>query len=229
MVECFQFVFSFLSKVSSVKSRLLIRKYIYDGAQRVLHWWLAFSVIALAATGLLASNMEAGSGRSYIWDLHMMTGTVLVTGFAGRVFWGFFGPKHARFSSLVHIKTWIESAKTRRIMTADGDFGHHRQASASYIGFYALLAMMSISGTTLAAILHGEGLLADVMLDEFENYSGIRLVHQYGWWVVAFFVITHVMAMIFHEWRDKIPIAQSMISGFQYRTDKKGVGDEADK
>ena len=206
--------------------RLLKRQYIYDGAQRILHWWLAFSVIALAATGLIASNMEAGGGRAYVWDLHMLAGTALVTGFAGRLVWGLIGPEHARLASLIHIKTWMESAKSRQMMTADSDFGHHKQASVSYVGFYGLVALMCLSGFTLAGILHGVGPLAESTLDELENVRNIGKVHEYGWWAIAFFAVTHVMAMVFHEWRDQIPIAQSMISGFQYRTANKGENDE---
>ena len=206
--------------------RLLKRQYIYDGAQRILHWWLAFSVIALAATGLIASNMEAGGGQAYVWDLHMLAGTVLVTGFAGRVVWGLIGPEHARFKSLIHIKIWIESAKTKQLMTSDSDFGHHKQASVSYVGFYGLVALMCLTGFTLAGILHGVGPLAESTLDELENVRSIGQVHEYGWWGIAFFAVTHVMAMVFHEWRDQIPIAQSMISGFQYRTANKGENDE---
>ncbi|MEI6398772.1 MAG: cytochrome b/b6 domain-containing protein [Pseudomonadota bacterium] len=208
-------------------TRLLKRQYIYDGAQRILHWWLAFSVIALAATGLIASNMEAGGGRAYTWDLHILAGMALITGFAGRLVWGLIGPEHARFKSLIHIKTWIESAKTRQMTTADSEFGHHKQASASYVGFYGLVALMCMTGVTLAGILHGEGPLAESLLDELENVRIIGKVHEYGGWAIAFFAVTHVMAMIFHEWRDQIPISQSMISGFQYRTSKKGEKDES--
>ena len=207
-------------------TRLLRRQYIYDGAQRILHWWLAFSVIALATTGLIASNMEAGGGRAAVWDLHMLAGTVLVTGFAGRVVWGLIGPEHARFKSLIHIKTWIESAKTKQMMTADSEFGHHKQASASYLGFYGLVALMCMTGFTLAGILHGVGPMAERLLDELEMARIVGQVHEYGWWAIAFFAVTHVIALVFHEWRDQIPIAQSMISGFQYRTAKKGENDE---
>lgn len=209
----------------------LRRQYIYDIVQRILHWWLALSVIALAISGFVASEMEPGLERAQAWVWHMNFGNVLLVGFVGRVLWGIIGPEHARFTSLIHIKTWMASLKTKKMLSADGEFGHHPQASISYIGFYGLLATMVITGVVLSAIMHGEGPLAEKLLDEFQYLDPLRLIHEYAWWAIVFFIVTHVGALIYHEWADKIPLAQSMISGYQYRssqTDKEQANDDAE-
>jgi Ni/Fe-hydrogenase 1 B-type cytochrome subunit len=197
------------------------RRYIYDTAQRLLHWWLALSTVALMISGFLASKLEPGSDQAFTWALHISAGKILVVGLVGRLLWGIIGPQHARFSAFIHIKSWLESLKTKKILSADGEFGHHPQASLSYLGFYALIIFMCGSGFSLAGILHGEGPLAEALLDEFTYMSLIKETHEYGFWAIVFFIITHIGALIFHEWHDKIPIAQSIISGFQYRTDKQ--------
>lgn len=203
-------------------TRLLKRQYIYGIVQRVLHWWLALTTIALMTTGILASKQEANSARAYTWSLHIQCGKLLLIGLSGRLLWGIIGPEHARFSALIHMQAWASSLKTKKMLSADGEFGHHAQASVSYIGYYALMLLMSATGLCLAGILHGEGPLAERLLDNFTYLTLIRRVHEYSWWLIAFFIVTHVGALIFHEWYDKIPLAQSMISGFQYRTERKG-------
>ena len=204
------------------------RKYVYDAAQRILHWWLALSTLGLMTSGFLASKMDPGSDQAFVWTLHMTAGKILVVGVVGRILWGIIGPRHARFSAFIHIKSWIESLKSKKMLSADGAFGHHPQASLSYLGFYGLIVFMCGSGFSLAAILHGEGPLAEVLLDEFKYLKIINQTHEYGFWAIVFFIVTHVGALIFHEWHDKIPIAQSIISGFQYRTHKQIKGKKND-
>jgi Ni/Fe-hydrogenase 1 B-type cytochrome subunit len=201
--------------------RNLERQYVYGVAQRVLHWWLALSTFGLIATGLIASNMEPDSTRAFVWGLHMICGKVFAVGFVGRVVWGIIGPKHARFSALFYPKAWIESIKSKKMLSADRAFGHHEQASISYIGYYVMCFFMIATGFTLAGSLHGEGPLANKILDDFTNSHLIHEIHEYIWWAIGFFIVTHVGALIFHEWHDNIPLSQSMISGFQYRSVKK--------
>ena len=109
--------------------------------------------------------------------------------------------------------------------SADQDYGHHAQASLSYILYYTLILAMVVTGFILASIIHGEGPFAAAFLDSFKYLHLLRQIHEYSWWVIAFFVVTHIGALIFHEWHDRIPIAQSMISGYQYRTDRKDDDD----
>jgi Ni/Fe-hydrogenase 1 B-type cytochrome subunit len=206
-------------------TQLMVRQYIYDAVQRVLHWWLALSTVLLVITGLLASNQDAGSEQVFTWSLHMLAGRVLIVGLSGRLLWGVIGPAHARFNAFIHISAWIDSLKSRKMLSADTEFGHHPQASMSYLTFYGLIVIMCITGLSLAAIIHGEGPLAERLLDDFTYLGIIRNIHEYSWWAIGFFAVTHVGALIFHEWHDQIPIAQSMISGFQYRT-KKNKGEK---
>jgi Ni,Fe-hydrogenase I cytochrome b subunit len=201
--------------------RLLTRHYIYDAAQRILHWWIGLATLLMITSGLIGANMEAGSGRAYMWDLHTVTGYALIVGAVGRLVWGLFGPEHGRFGSLFHVRAWVKTLRTRRIESADGPFGHHPQAALSYLGFYGLLFMMCSSGLTLAGILHGQGPLALETMDDFTQLDTIREVHEICMWLIVGFIVAHIAALIVHETKDKIPVSQSMVSGYQYRT----VGD----
>ena len=178
-------------------------------------------MLLLAITGLLASDGEVDSASAYLWDQHMFFARFLFIGVTGRLAWGIVGPEHARFRSLIHLNAWRKSLKEKKMMTADGDFGHHPQASLSYIGFYLIVTLMVVTGYYLAASKHGFGPLTDYFFDDLEYQGPVKKAHEFGWWFIAFFVVTHVGALVFHEWLDKIPLAQSMISGFQYRTKKE--------
>jgi cytochrome b len=203
----------------------LERLFVYDAVQRILHWWLALCTVGLALTGWVSSEMEPGSERSIGWLWHIFLGTLLIVGFVGRVIWGFIGPKHAQFASLFFPRIWLKSAMKPRMLPADGDFGHHPQASMSYIGFYSMVAVMVSTGVALASITRGEGPLGERLLDDFTWFEILRTVHEYTWWGIGFFVVTHIAALVLHERIEKIPLAQSMITGFQYRT-RKGKRDE---
>jgi Ni/Fe-hydrogenase 1 B-type cytochrome subunit len=200
---------------------LLVRRYVYDSAQRILHWWIGLATLLLILTGLLGSNQDAGSGRAFMWDLHIIAGNVLIVGVVGRLVWGLIGSKHARFHSLFHFKAWIQTLKSRRILSADRGFGHHAQASAAYLGYYILVIAMCVTGLALAGMVHGEGILAPYFHDELTYLDIIRESHGYGMWMIVGFIVTHIGAIIFHEWHDGIPVAQSIVSGFQYRTVKE--------
>ncbi len=196
----------------------LTRRRTYGLLQRILHWWIALTTLGLMATGVLGSQLGGSGDKVFVRQLHLFTGKLLIVGFVGRILWGIIGPSHAKFSALVYLKSWLSMLKSPRILTADGDFGHHPQASLSYIGLYGILLAGVASGLGLAAILYGDGLLGDSLIDQYARLDLVETVHGSTVWLMGFFIVTHIAAMIFHEGRDNIPIVQSMFSGYQYRS-----------
>lgn len=203
----------------------LIRRFVYDGVQRLLHWWIAGASIILGVTGLWGAELEPGGHRAYFWNLHILMGKILVIGVVARLVWGIVGPMHARFSAFIHFQVWLASIKRPTMLTSDGPFGHHPQASVSYLLFYFLIILSCTSGLALAAMLFGQGPWAPWLFDELDFLPIVQSVHEFLMWSILVFIILHVAALIFHERHDKIPIAQSIVSGFQYRTAKEH-GDE---
>lgn len=198
-----------------------VRRMVYDGVQRLLHWWIAVASFFLAASGLWGAESEASSGHAEFWHFHILIGKFLVTGVVARIVWGLIGPEHARFSTLVHIKLWLKMLRKPHLLTSDGPFGHHPQASASYVLFYVMIIFSCVTGLALAGILHGQGPIASRLFDELAYVEITRAVHQVMMWSIFIFATLHVAAIIFHEKHDRIPIAQSIVSGFQYRTAKE--------
>jgi Ni/Fe-hydrogenase 1 B-type cytochrome subunit len=219
-------LFTNLLQLASKVNKVFHREYIYDGVQRILHWWIALAVVFLITTGYLASILEGGADKAYLWNWHILIGKILIVGLVARFAWGIFGPHHARFGALIHLKEWKTSLKTKKAQPADSAFGHNPQASLTYLGLYTMVALMTVSGVALASILHGDGPLAEKLLDDFRYVSVLQFMHEYIWWGIAGFILLHVGAFIYHEWHEGIPVAQSMISGYQYRTKKSVKNDQ---
>ena len=199
----------------------LERRYTFDLFQRFLHWWIACTTVLMLVTGLYASNTEAGSERAYLWLLHIRIGYAFTLGLVARLMWLFLGSRFAKLESFIHLASWLRFLKTRKLASADQEFGHHPQASLSYLAFYALISLSCVTGLVLAAACHGEGPLTERFLDQLVEVSVPALLHENIWYLLVGFIVTHVGAIMIHEVIDRIPIAQSMVSGYQYRTLKE--------
>lgn len=196
----------------------LKRRRTYGLLQRIFHWWIALTTTGLILTGVLGTQLGGGSDKVFVRHLHLFTGKLLVVGFVGRLLWGVIGPSHAKFSALLYVKSWMSLVRSPQILTADGDFGHHPQASLSYIFLYAMILLGVTSGLGLAATVYGDGLLGPSLIDQYAPLDLLDTVHGGTAWLIGFFIVTHIGAMIYHESRDQIPIVQSMFSGYQYRS-----------
>ena len=63
--------------------------------------------------------------------------------------------------------------------------------------------------------------MAETFFDDLENQFQIHEIHEWGFWAIGIFAILHVGAMMYHEKRHGTPIAQAMISGYQFRHQKE--------
>lgn len=197
------------------------RKNIYDIVLRLTHWALAFSCSVLLFSAWTAEIFfEEGLYRKSLWIVHIFAGYALASSLIVRIIWGFIGPQHARWSELFKIKEWLLVLKTKRL-SAKWDWGHHPYASLTYLIFYGVILVLSGTGLFLAAIEHNQGPLAEKFFDELGLKHDFSEVHEFFSWFVVFFVVTHLIALIWHERKDKIPVAQSMISGFQYKINEE--------
>jgi cytochrome b len=193
------------------------RKIIYDIILRLTHWTLAFSCLVLMFSAWTAEIFfEEGLYRKSLWIVHIFAGYGLAASLFVRIIWGFVGPQHARWSELFKIKEWLLVLKTKKL-NAKWDWGHHPYASIAYLSFYGVILVLSVTGIFLAAIEHNQGPLAERFFDELGLKHDFSEVHEFFAWFVVFFVVTHLVGLIWHERKDKIPVAQSMISGYQYK------------
>jgi cytochrome b561 len=98
-------------------------------------------------------------------------------------------------------------------------------ASGIYLLVYILLAVMAVTGLGLAAVEHSMG----PFNTWFGDMPGLKEVfeepHEFIYNLLTGFVVVHIAALIWHEWKDRTPLAQAMVTGYQYQIEPP-QGDE---
>jgi cytochrome b561 len=188
----------------------LERKKVFGGVQRLLHAWIGLAVLSLLGLGWAGKFMDPGTEKLILGGLHITLGYGLLLGLVLRIVWGFIGPQEARFFT-GRSKSW----------------GHERMASISYLLFYFGLGVACLSGLVLAAIQYDRGIFAAALFDDFTWHEISALAHDLVFYAVTAFIVLHIGALIFHENERGHPLAQAMLSGYQYRlSSSEAIRDE---
>ncbi len=201
--------------------QVLIREKVYDPVLRSLHAWNGLAVLLLVLSSLLAEAIAYTPEATSLWRFHVWAGYALVLGLVGRVAWGINGPGHARWSALWHWRQWVAALRARRFFGEPQAFGHEPLASAAYLAFYVVVVVMAATGLALAAIDQGRGPLVFLLGHDVTLKHVFREPHEILEKVVWAYVLLHIAALILHEVRHGIPMAQAMVSGYQYRKEKE--------
>lgn len=94
-------------------------------------------------------------------------------------------------------------------------------AAGVYLAFYGLVLAMAATGLALAAIDQGRGPLVAWIGHDVTLKHLFKTPHDVLEEFVWGFILLHVAALILHEARHGVPLAQAMVSGYQYRKEKE--------
>ncbi len=194
------------------------RQKVYDPVLRIIHAWNGISILFLMATVWLSDLFDKGAGEEALWHLHIYLGYGLILGLAARLAWGIVGPQHARFSDLWHPSSWWKAVRTQNFRSTPR-FGHDTLASSVYLIVYLLLVVMAVTGLGLAAAEYSMGPFNGWFGDMAWAEDIFEEPHEAIFYILMGFVVLHIAALIWHELKDKTPLAQSMVSGYQYQLD----------
>jgi cytochrome b len=201
--------------------QILIREKVYDPVLRILHAWNGLAVLLLVLSSLAAEALAYTPEAAALWRLHVWAGYALVLGLVGRVAWGINGPGHARWSALWHWRQWIAALRDRKFFSEPAEFGHEPLASAVYLAFYVVVLVMASTGLALAAIEQGRGPLVFLLGHDVALKHLFKTPHEILEKLVWAYIASHIAALILHEVRHGVPMAQAMVSGYQYRKEKE--------
>jgi cytochrome b len=207
----------------------LERRRVYDPLLRLLHAWNGLAILFLVATAWLSKLVDAGAGRAAVWHLHVYAGYGFTGGIALRLLWGLVGPTHARLSDMWHPRAWrraVRRLRGGRPPAPPRRYGHEVLAGGAYLLFYGLVALMIATGLALAAIEHDMGPLARWLFDDVWLEALFEEPHELVSLLLLGFIAVHIGALIRHEAHDGVPLAQSMVSGYQYRRSSGGPREE---
>jgi cytochrome b len=195
----------------------LDREKVYDPVLRTIHAWNALAIVLLLLGGRVGEWLGYTPEAASLWRFHVWTGYGLVLGLVARATWGLAGPPHARISALWQPRAWWQALRTRQVFAAPQEWGHHAPATAVYLLFYLVLFGMAATGLVLAAIEQGRGPLTFWFGHDVLLRHAFREPHEWMENAVLVFVVAHIAALILHEVRHGVPLAQAMVSGYQYR------------
>ena len=201
--------------------QVLIREKVYDPILRTLHAWNGLAILLLVLSSLAAEWLQYTPEATALWRFHVWTGYALILGLVGRFVWGLNGPEHARLSTRWHWREWLSALRTRKLFREPEAFGHDPLASGAYVAFYLIVLVMAATGLALAAIDQGRGPLYIWLGHDVTLKHVFMSPHEFLEKFVWGFVILHIAALILHEARHGAPMAQAMVSGYQYRKEKE--------
>lgn len=204
------------------------RQKIYDPALRLIHLWNGLAIVFLMTTIWLSDLFDKGASENALWQLHIYLGYALVLGIVARLAWGLVGPRHARFSDMWHPSAWWQAVRHGDLRTKPR-FGHHTLASAAYVLVYLLLIVMAFTGLGLAAIEQSTGPFNVWFGDMAWLEETFEEPHEIIYYLLMGFVLLHLAALVWHEYKDKTPLAQSMVSGYQYKVDDNSQTSSGDQ
>lgn len=205
----------------------IARRRTYDLALRLIHGVMALSISVIIAVFALGDLLGDRIDEDTVGLLHTTAGFVLLGALVARLVWGIVGPGEARLSRLWHGRAWLEALRSRRLPHARS-FGHHPAASAAYLVFYAAIAYLGVSGLIMAGAEFEFGpatwLASHATLRHWARILGEA--HEGAAAVVIGFIALHLLALVWHERRDGVPMAQAMISGYQYRQESEATSED---
>ncbi|CAN1484572.1 COG3658 Cytochrome b [Methylophilaceae bacterium] len=198
------------------------RQKVYDPALRLIHLWNGLAILFLMITIWISDLFDKGVGEDTLWQIHIFIGYALVVGIVARLAWGLVGPSHARFSDMWHPTAWWNAVRHLNL-TTKARFGHNTLASAVYLLVYLLLIAMAVSGLGLAAIEHSMGPFNSWFGDMTWLEDLFEEPHEIIYYLLMGFVVIHIAALIWHEYKDKTPVAQAMVTGYQYEVEPNSI------
>lgn len=220
------------------------KMYVWELPVRLFHWLNVLAILVLIATGYLIGAPQkifdaAEPSQQYWFGIvrfsHFAAGYIFFFNYLFRLYWGFVGNKHARWSEFIPLtraklrefwevlKVDILQIKAQRELAE----GHNSLAGLTY--FVAFLIFLFQAGTGFA--------LYSSMSDSFipslfawivplmGGDAWVRQWHHLAMWFFILFTIVHVYLVFYHDWVEGSGETSSMISGWKFRKDERNDGE----
>ncbi|MEE4453309.1 cytochrome b/b6 domain-containing protein [Novosphingobium resinovorum] len=175
---------------------------VWDPTVRLFHWLL----VALIA-------FSWWSGEQHDLERHRLSGYAILALIVFRVYWGFFGPRTARFSGFVRgpgaVVAYLKGIGSRRAHHADGH---------NPLGGWSVIAMLLAVGAMVTAGLFSSDI--DMLYDgplatylDFDQSSAASDWHSAIFNVILALVALHVVAVVFYLVWKRQNLVRPMVTG----------------
>lgn len=186
---------------------------VWDPILRMLHWWIALTIMAQFTSGamLLAMGSDMSDALMGKVDfIHYVGGYTFVAGLLLRIAWLFVGPATARWHDLLPLTPVQRSIWRETLSCYLSGFrrpispyrGHNAFAGPGYLAFFLIAVGQVALGITLS-----------LMPDSEAMHSPLMTLHAWGFFLLASFTVVHVTAVIAHEIAGRHGMISAMIHG----------------
>jgi cytochrome b561 len=167
----------------------------YDLSMRLLHWLMAIIILGLIASGLLEDFIPPGIKKD-VFSLHKSFGITAL--------------------GLWLLRLWLRAKRGVPAYPASMPAADQRMAKAAILGFYVSMLLMPLSGWLMSnskgrdVAWFGFDLPHLVGEDEFIR-AITRPMHSYVGYFLLVLIAVHVLAVVKHHMKDKLPIIRRMM------------------
>ncbi len=193
---------------------------VWDPLIRIGHWVL----VAAFATAYLTEGEPQ-------W-LHSYAGYAIALTVALRMIWGFFGPRHARFSEFVsgpaRVLRYLHGLATGR---AERHLGHSPAGGAMTVALLFALALTAVSGMATLAVEEAQGPLAGIVTaqslpawmaedDDHDEYAEMgegaevfEEIHELAANTTLLLILLHLAGVLWASHAHRENLVRAMIDG----------------
>ncbi len=214
------------------------RVYVWELPVRLYHWVNALCVVMLIVTGFIIGRPVGISYSSEAYQqywfgkvrfLHFVTAFIFFFNFLVRLYWGFVGNEHARWTHFIPTRRaqWAEmievlkvdvlQTKVRGIITT----GHNALAGVIYFLSFLAFLFQSVTGFALYSSMSHSFLpqmfawIVPVMGGDFV----VRQWHHVFMWFFILFMLIHVYLVFYHDYIEGRGTTSSMVGGWKFEHD----------
>ncbi len=182
-------------------------EYVWDLLVRFFHWTL-----------VLAFSIAFISEDDYL-TIHSWAGYTILSLLIIRIFWGFVGTKHAKFSDFVFSKQDISQfLKDTFSLKAKRYVGHNPAGGAMAVLLIFSLLLTACSGLVVFAIEEGQGPLTFLLSDTSPFWGDIvEELHEFFANFTLFLIAVHIAGVIVESLIHRENLIKSMFTGKKRR------------
>jgi len=211
------------------------RVYVWELPVRFYHWVNALCVLVLIATGYVIGSPTTirYSEEAYqqywfgtVRFAHFVAAFVFFFNFLVRIYWGFVGNRHARWTNFIpHTRAqWREMLETLRVdimqVKSHGDLaiGHNALAGLVYFLSFLVFLFQAFTGFALYSSMSSSALprlfawAVPLMGGDF----AVRQWHHMFMWFFVVFTIIHVYLVFYHDYVEGRGTTSSMVGGWKF-------------
>lgn len=178
---------------------------VWDPLVRIFHWTL-----------VAAFSIAYASGEDFL-TLHSWAGYLVLTLLIIRIFWGFIGTRHARFSDFIYSRTTIiQFLKDTLTLKAKRYLGHNPAGGAMVIALIISLLLTGFTGLLVYGAEEQAGPLASWFVSAGSFWGeAFEEIHEFFANFSLLLVLIHVAGVIVESLIHGENLVASMISGFK--------------